>query len=80
MTERRPNPSDPTAERTSEQSTPSASGLTDGRPDREQGRLNDGDELIPREGEDTRVGGDRRNETERDPVMADDDSDLGIEG
>ena len=77
MTDRRPNPADPTAERTSEQSTPSASGLTGGRPDREQGRRDDGDELIPREGEDTRVDGDRGAETDRDPVMPDDDTSLG---
>ena len=76
MTDRRPNPSDPTAERTSEQSTPSASGLTGGRPDMEHGRRNEGDELIPREGEDSRVRGDRRTDTDRDPVMPDEDTSL----
>ena len=68
MTDRSPNPSDPTAERTSEQSTPDASGLSGGRPDMEQGRRDDGDELIPREGEDSR---------DRAPAMPDDDTSRG---
>ena len=82
MSDRRPNPSDPTAERTSEQSTPSASGLGGGRadagPDMEQPRRNDeGGDLIGREGEDERTAPSRYDESERDPVMPTDDSSLG---
>jgi hypothetical protein len=72
MTDRRPNPSDPTAERTSEQFTPSGGG-----PDMEQGRRRDGDELVPREGEASRATDRRADEADRDPVMPDDDTGLG---
>jgi hypothetical protein len=57
MTDRRPNPSDPTAERTSEQSTPSASGLGGGRSGVEQPRGGRDDELAPRGDEDPRASG-----------------------
>lgn len=76
MTERPPNPSDPTAERPSEQSTQTASGLSSGRPGMEQGRRREGDELIPREGE-TRTGDDRTNKEDRDPVMPGEDTTTG---
>jgi hypothetical protein len=78
MSDRRPNPADPTAERTSEQSTPTASGLTGGRPGPEQARRNDdNDDLIGRTGEDDRATPRGDDESERDPVMPSDDSRLG---
>ena len=78
MSDRRPNPSDPTAERTSEQSTPGASGLGGGRPDLEQGRRDDDtDDPISRGPEDDRATPRRYDEDERDPVMPTDDASLG---
>jgi hypothetical protein len=77
MSDRRPNPSDPTAERTSEQSTPSASGLTGGRPDSEDVRRNDDhDDLTPRGAEDDRAMPSRP-DSDEDTVMPTDDSSLG---
>lgn len=78
MTERRPNPADPTAERTAESSTHTASGLSSGRPDMEQAHRNDdNDDLIPREGEDARASVRRDEGTDEDPVMPTDDASLG---
>lgn len=79
MSDRRPNPADPTAERTSEQSTQSASGLGGGRPDVEQPRRTEDtdEEVIGREGEDDRATPRRDDEAERDPVMPTDDSSMG---
>jgi hypothetical protein len=74
-TERRPNPSDPTAEGTSESSTPSASGLGGGRPDIEQAPRDN--EPIPRGGEDARGTPRREDDPEPDPVMPTDDASLG---
>ena len=78
MSDRRPNPADPTAERTSEQSTPTASGLTGGRTDPEQPRRNDdNDELKPRGGEDARATPRGHDAADDDPVMPTDDASLG---
>jgi hypothetical protein len=78
MSDRRANPADPTAERTSEQSTPSASGLTGGRPGVDQARRNDdNDDLTPRGAEDDRATPPRHDEGDIDPVMPTDDSSLG---
>ena len=50
MSDRRANPSDPTAERTSESSTQTATGLSGGRPGMEQARRNDdNDDAEPEE-------------------------------
>ena len=79
MSDRRSNPADPTAERTSEMSTPTASGLTGGRPGQEQARRNDdNDDLLPRPGDDARTAPPRRNKTEGDDaVLPTDDASLG---
>jgi hypothetical protein len=78
MSDRRPNPADPSAERTSETSTPSASGLGGGRAGMEQARRDDDhDELIPRHGEDDRATPRRHDEPDADPVMPTEDSSLG---
>ena len=50
MSDRRANPSDPTAERTAESSTQTATGPSGGRPGIEQARRNDdADEAEPEE-------------------------------
>ena len=78
MNDRRPNPADPTAERTSEQSTPTASGLSGGRPGMEQARRDeDMDDPISRGPEDDRATPRRDDEGEQDPVMPTDDASLG---
>ena len=78
MSDRRANPADPTAERTSEQPTPTASGLTGGRPGMEQARRNDDqDDLIGREGEDDRATPRRDSGSADDAVMPTDDASLG---
>jgi hypothetical protein len=76
--DRRPNPSDPTAERTTESSTQTASGLSGGRPGMEQGHRDDHpDDVIPRSGEDTRTTPRRYDDDDSDPVMPTDDATLG---
>lgn len=75
MNDRRTNPSDPTAERTSEQSTPSASGLTGGRPE-DVRRTDETDDLTPRGAEDDRATP-RQRDSDEDTVMPTDDSSLG---
>jgi hypothetical protein len=78
MSDRRANPADPTAERTSEQPTPGNSGLSGGRPGTEQPRRNDDDDdLTGRGAEDDRATPRRRDSGDMDPVMPNDDSSLG---
>ena len=80
MTDRRPNPADPTSERTAEGSTQSASGLSGDRPGPEEARRNDDkDDLAPRGSEDARSTPPRPQDPDRDhdPVMPTDDSSLG---
>lgn len=79
MTDRRPNPADPTAERTAESSTQTASGLTGGRSGMEKGRRSDNkDDVIPREGEDPHTTPRQYDDADTDdPVMPTDDASLG---
>ena len=79
MNDRRPNPADPSAERTAETSTQTASGLTSGRPKTERGRQDDEkDDVLPREGEDPRTTPRRYDDANTDDaVMPTDDASLG---
>lgn len=77
--DRRPDPADPTAERTAESSTQTASGLSGGRAGTDQARERDDGtaKVIPRRGEDERGTPRRAGEGDEDPVMPDDDPSLG---
>lgn len=80
------NPADPTDERTAEQSTPSASGLTSGRPDRMRDSARDGASTGVPDADEDLIGRNRekRHETprrydedaDRDPAMPANDSSL----
>lgn len=78
MTERRNNPSDPTAERTADGSTQTASGLSADRdgPGVERAR-NDDQETIGRDDEDARSTPRQDVDPAADPVMPSDDASLG---
>jgi hypothetical protein len=84
MTERRDNPGDPTPERTTDQSTQTASGLsadraTDAAELRSPGSEPEGDDLIARNSKDARMTP-RRFDSDSDngePVMPSDDPSLG---
>lgn len=71
-TPRRTNPSDPTAERTADQSTQSAGGLGTVRPGPGPEVADD----VLNRSEQQRYGTPRRYETEEDPVLPSDDSAL----
>ncbi len=74
---RRTNPHDPTDERTSDMSTPTASGLSGGRSERRDDRAGE-EEPVPRDG-DRRGAPPRRYEqpASEDPAMPSDDAALG---
>jgi hypothetical protein len=75
---RTPNPSDPTSERTADESTQTASGLSGGRPGAKPAGADDRelDEMIPREGEDERTSSRRRDDGANEPALPSDDASL----
>ena len=74
---RRNKPADPTAERTAQESTQSASGLTGGKPSGSGEReRNTGDEEIGARRRAAAKAAPRRYEIDEDPVMPEDDATL----
>lgn len=73
---RRANQSDPTSERTSEQSTQTASGLTGGRRGPEVASEREADDLLNRDAEDRYETPRRYEEGETDPALPADDATL----
>lgn len=73
---RRANQSDPTSERTSEQSTQTASGLTSGRRGPEVASEREADDLLNRDAEERYDTPRRYEEGDTDPALPADDATL----